>query len=63
MLRGMATRAHGPAPAPTPAQAQARVTLIVGEEEFLVDRTIRELVAAARAVMAVGDDAGDLHDV
>jgi len=62
MLRGMATRAHAPAPAP--AQAQAPVTLIVGEEEFLVDRTIRELVATARAAMAAaGDDAGDLHDV
>ena len=64
MLRGMATRAHAPAPAPAQAQAQAPVTLIVGEEEFLVDRTIRELVAAARAAMAAaGDDAGDLHDV
>jgi len=60
MLRVMATRAH----APGPASAPAPVTLIVGEEEFLVDRTIRELVAAARAAMAAaGDDAGDLHDV
>jgi DNA polymerase-3 subunit delta len=54
----MATRAHAPAPEPAP------VTLIVGEEEFLVDRTIRELIAAARAAMpAAGYDAGDLHDV
>jgi DNA polymerase III subunit delta len=60
MLRVMATRAHAPGPAPAPAP----VTLIVGEEEFLIDRTIRELVAAARAAMAAaGDDAGDLHDV
>ena len=33
---------------------QAPVTLIVGEEEFLVDRTVRELVASARAAMAAG---------
>ena len=42
---------------------QAPVTLIVGEEEFLVDRTVRELVASARAAMAAGDGGGDLHDV
>jgi DNA polymerase-3 subunit delta len=42
---------------------QAPVTLIVGEEEFLVDRTVREVVAAARAAMAAGDDGGDVHDV
>ena len=43
---------------------QAPVTLIVGEEEFLVDRTVRELVAAARAALAAtGDGGGDLHDV
>jgi len=54
----MATRTRAPAPEPAP------VTLIVGEEEFLVDRTIRELVAAARAaVPAAGHDTGDLHDV
>ena len=58
----MATRAHAPTSASPPAPAP--VTLIVGEEEFLIDRTIRELVAAARAAMpAAGDDAGDLHDV
>jgi DNA polymerase III subunit delta len=33
----------------------AAVTLVTGEEEFLIDRTIRELVAAA--------DAGDVHDL
>jgi DNA polymerase-3 subunit delta len=42
---------------------QAPVTLIVGEEEFLVDRTVREAVAAARAAMAAGDGGGDVHDV
>jgi DNA polymerase III subunit delta len=43
---------------------QAPVTLIVGEEEFLVDRTVREVVAAARAAMATaGDGGGDVHDV
>jgi len=40
------------------------VTLVVGEEEFLIDRTVRELVAAARAAFAAtGDDGGDVHDV
>jgi DNA polymerase III subunit delta len=40
------------------------VTLVVGEEEFLIDRTVRELTAAARAAFAQGgDDAGDVHDV
>jgi DNA polymerase III subunit delta len=33
----------------------APVTLIVGEEEFLVDRAVRDLVAAARASAAGGD--------
>ena len=38
--------------------------MIVGEEEFLVVRTVRELVAAARAALgATGDGGGDLHDV
>ncbi|MBO0802651.1 MAG: DNA polymerase III subunit delta [Nocardiopsaceae bacterium] len=46
------------APAPPP------VTLVTGEEEFLVDRTVRELVAHARAARAeAGDDGGDLHDI
>jgi DNA polymerase III subunit delta len=40
------------------------VTLVVGEEEFLIDRTVRDLVAAARAAFAAaGDDGGDLHEV
>jgi DNA polymerase III subunit delta len=38
------------------AAATAPVTLIVGEEEFLVDRAVRELVAAAAA-----DDVHDLE--
>jgi DNA polymerase-3 subunit delta len=38
------------------AEATAPVTLIVGEEEFLVDRAVRELVAAAGA-----DDVHDLE--
>jgi DNA polymerase III subunit delta len=46
------------------ADMESHVTLVVGEEEFLVDRTVRELVAAARAALAEsGDGAGDLHDV
>jgi DNA polymerase III subunit delta len=44
--------------APTP------VTLVTGEEEFLVDRTVRELTAQARQVLGeAGDDGGDLHDI
>jgi len=43
---------------------ETHVTLVVGEEEFLVDRTVRELTAAARADFAQsGDDGGDVHDV
>ena len=38
--------ARPPAPA---AVTTAPVTLVVGEEEFLVDRAVRELIAAARA--------------
>jgi DNA polymerase III subunit delta len=48
----------------------APVTLVVGEEEFLVDRAVREAVARARAALAEasgGGDAvdagGDLHDM
>jgi DNA polymerase-3 subunit delta len=37
----------------------APITVIVGEEEFLVDRTVRELSAAARSAV---DPAPDLHD-
>src|SRR5438105_2157990 len=45
------------------AEATAPVTLIVGEEEFLVDRAVRELVAAA--VSPSGDPAAadDVHDL
>ena len=57
MLPGMASRTQPPAQ----QQAPAAVTLVVGEEEFLVDRAVRERIAAARA--AAGDDGGDLHDV
>ncbi len=42
------------------------VTLIVGEEEFLVDRAVREALAQARAALAEaggGDSGGDLHDL
>jgi DNA polymerase-3 subunit delta len=42
----------------------APVTLVVGEEEFLVDRTVRELVEMARQAMSqAGDGGGDVHDV
>lgn len=61
MLRDMATRAQAQPQAP--GQAPAAVTLVVGEEEFHVDRTVRDLVVAARAAMAAGDDGGDVHDV
>jgi len=37
----------------------APVTLVVGEEEFLVDRAVRDLIAAARAA-GLG---GDVHDL
>ena len=37
-----------PARPPAPAAVTAApVTLVVGEEEFLVDRAVRELIAAA----------------
>jgi DNA polymerase III subunit delta len=55
MLPDMASRTQAPAQA-------AAVTLVVGEEEFLVDRAVRERIAAARAAATPGDD-GDLHDV
>lgn len=46
------------------ATMETRVALVVGEEEFLVDRTVRDLVAAAQAAFAdTGDDGGDVHDV
>jgi DNA polymerase III subunit delta len=55
----MASRTQAQAPAPAEAAA---VTLVVGEEEFLVDRAVRERIAAARTAATAGDD-GDLHDV
>jgi len=42
------------------------VTLIVGEEEFLADRAVREAVAQAQLALAEpsgGADGGDLHDL
>ena len=54
----MATHAQAP-------ESTSAVTLVVGEEEFLVDRTVRELAAAARARVAAeaaGAEA-DVHDV
>jgi len=43
------------------------VTLVVGEEEFLVDRAVRQAIAQARAALAQeaggGDGGGDLHDL
>ena len=42
------------------------MTLIVGEEEFLVDRALREAVAQAKAALAGvsgSGDGGDLHDL
>ncbi len=43
------------------------VTLVVGEEEFLVDRAVRQAIAQARAALAEeaggGDGGGDLHDL
>jgi DNA polymerase-3 subunit delta len=43
------------------------VTVVVGEEEFLVDRAVREALAQARAALAEaaggGSDGGDLHDL
>lgn len=43
----------------------APVTLIVGEEEFLVDRAVRDALAQARAALAEasGSGDGDLHDL
>jgi len=51
MLRGMATGARGQAP----AQATAAVSLVVGEEEFLVDRAVQERTAAACAAIVLSD--------
>lgn len=44
--------------------ANQLVALVVGEDEFLVDRAVRELIAQARqALGGPGDSGGDLHDV
>jgi DNA polymerase-3 subunit delta len=40
--------------APSSPPAPAPVTLVVGEEEYLVDRTVRELAAQAREFLAAG---------
>src|SRR5271165_4181068 len=42
-----------------PATEIAPVTLVVGEEEFLVDRSVRDLITAARD----GGLGGDIHDL
>jgi DNA polymerase III subunit delta len=42
-----------------PVSQIAPVTIIVGEEEFLVDRAVRELIAAAQDA----ELAGDVHDL
>jgi DNA polymerase III subunit delta len=49
----MAARTQVTSPAPAP------VTLVVGEEEFLVDRAVRDLITAARDAGL----AGDIQDV
>jgi len=47
-------------PARTAAlRADAPVTIVVGEEEFLIDRAVHDLIAARRAA----DEAGDVHDL
>jgi DNA polymerase-3 subunit delta len=56
-----------PPRAQAPAQAPAPVTLVVGEEEYLADRTVRELIAGARAFLAgaavAGEGDGDAREV
>jgi DNA polymerase III subunit delta len=77
MLRGMTARSDAPVSAP--GTAPAPVSVIVGEEELLVERTVSALVAAGRLALAVeaglaspdgqtdlSDPAtapGDIHDV
>jgi len=47
-----------------PATEVVPVTLIVGEEEFLVDRAVRDLIAAARdAAARDAAPGGDVHDL
>jgi DNA polymerase-3 subunit delta len=55
MLRVMAARTA----VTPPALGVAPVTLVVGEEEFLVDRSVRDLITAAREA-GLG---GDVHDL
>ena len=51
----------------TSMAAYPPVTLVVGEEEFLVDRAVRQAVAQARAALAAEaggvDGGGDLHEL
>jgi DNA polymerase III subunit delta len=56
MLRGMAASAQASAPAP--------VTVVVGEEDLLVERAVSSVVAAAGAAAGPPDAEGtDVHDV
>ena len=52
--------------APVPSPSPAPVTLVVGEEEYLVDRTVRERVAVAREYLAASafgaERGGDVHE-
>ena len=43
----------------TVLQPDAPVTIVVGEEEFLIDRAVRDLITARRHA----DQAGDVHDL
>jgi DNA polymerase III subunit delta len=43
----------------TALQPDAPVTIVVGEEEFLIDRAVRDLITARRHA----DQAGDVHDL
>jgi DNA polymerase III subunit delta len=76
MLRGMPARSNSPVSAPRTAPAP--VSIIVGEEELLVERSVSALVTAGRLALAAaagmapddgagpGDPAtapGDIHDV
>ncbi len=45
-----------------PVTEVAPVTLVVGEEEFLVDRAVRDLITAARDPGGTRDP-GDIHDL
>jgi DNA polymerase III subunit delta len=41
------------------AEGPSPVTIVVGEEEFLIDRTVRDLITARQQA----DQAGDVHDL